>query len=153
MPRELDARQMQEAADELIEALASEEFRKRLQKVKDAPQEEKLEEASRQLNPESLREVGVPFPEGARVSSRFFEESSGEMLELGNIPGETNVLNELNKSRPGFLDEIRHENPGVYRKIVRPDVHPQFDEGPMIDETVGWWFCGGGWGFCAGGGS
>jgi hypothetical protein len=154
----LDRDRLKVITQEMVEAITSPEYIEAIQAVRNAPEEERLVEASRRLAVDALREAGVRLPEDVRISSRYFEEDLPTGLELGNVSG-VNVINELNATRPGLLDELRQSNPDVFERLVTIDlpgtpVGPTGTGGRMPETGIsgcagagGLTFCG-----CAGGG-
>jgi hypothetical protein len=71
--------------DEMIAALTSPPYVEAMRAVRAAPEDERLDEAAKRLSPEALRDLGVPIPDGMRISSRYFEKGFSEPVELGDI--------------------------------------------------------------------
>ena len=74
---------MRKMTDEMIAALTSPVYVEAMREIMAAPDEDRLNQASRRLSPEGLKEMGVPIPPGMRISSRYFEK--GKMAEFGDI--------------------------------------------------------------------
>ncbi len=149
MPDPLDAERLRSITTEMIEALTSPEYLEQVQAVREAPEEERLVEASNRLSVDALRAAGVRLPRDMRISSRYFEESFPSAVEFGDTPGaEPNVVNELNRIRPGWLDEVRHKDPEIFERLVAIDRPPALGGlGSPTDNLPQ------GWGACAGGGA
>jgi hypothetical protein len=77
--------EMRRMTDEMIAALTSPFYVEAMRQIMSASDEDRLNEASRRLSPEGLKEMGVPIPPGMRISSRYFEKGMAEMAEFGDI--------------------------------------------------------------------
>ena len=125
-PTELDPEQIRRDITEMLEAIAHPAFVEAVRAVNSAPIEQRLVEGSRLLNPQALRERGVPFPENVRISSRYFEEGLPHPIEFGDLPGgRPNLVNAINAAEPGFLDRLRVQNPDMFREYVAPPPGPE----------------------------
>lgn len=114
-----DVERLQRETQELIEALTAPAYVAALRAVKDAPESERLLEASKRLTPDALRAQGVPLPEGMRISSRYFEKGYPEPLEFGDLPdGRPNPLTALSELDPGLLDKMRSGKPQLLNQLV-----------------------------------
>src|SRR3954447_6860118 len=115
----LDPERLKKVTAELVESLTSPEFIEQAYAVRNAPESERLAEASRRLSVQGLREAGVRLPKDMRLSSRYFESSFPVAVELGDY-GEArlNIVNELNRVQPGFLDRLRKKHPEVFGELV-----------------------------------
>ena len=79
-----DAEKLRAMTNEIIEAITSDEFLSRMESMREATLQERLEMAQKLLSVEGLRKAGVDLPEGMRISSRYFEEDVG-VFEFGNV--------------------------------------------------------------------
>ena len=113
MPGKVTRERLRKMTDEIIEAITSDEFMRRMNQLKTAPLEERLETARGLLSVDGLRQAGVDLPEGMRVSSRYFEENVGT-FEFGN----SDVVAELQTAAPGFVEKLRAEKPEVFKRLV-----------------------------------
>lgn len=75
---------LRKTTDDMIDALTSPAYVEAMRKLRAAPDDKRLDEATRRLSPDGLRELGVPIPEGMRISSRYFEPGFAEPVELGD---------------------------------------------------------------------
>ncbi|HEX2653625.1 MAG TPA: hypothetical protein VHN11_08240 [Xanthobacteraceae bacterium] len=117
----LDRAVLRKTTDDLIEALTAPAYVEAMLAVRSAPEEHRLEEASRRLSPDALRKLGVPLPPDMRISSRYFETGFPDSIdvELGDPPqGGLNLINELNKVQPGLLDSLHTQYPDIYQALV-----------------------------------
>ena len=73
--------QLKSETDQLIEAISSHEFVDAMRCMSAEPMESRLELASRILTPSALRYAGVPLPSHMRITSRYFEPSSSNIIE------------------------------------------------------------------------
>jgi hypothetical protein len=74
--------------------------------VKDTPREQRLAEGSRRLNPDALREQGVPLPRKVRISSRYFDEDYPKGVEFGDPQLRPSLHREL-----GLLPGVQQDAP------------------------------------------
>ena len=147
---EMNVERMKKMTDEMITAITSPPFVEAMRAVRSAPESERLVEGSRRLSPEALRAQGVPLPSDMRISSRYFESGGGNPVDFGDTPGKMNVLNELNKAEPGFLDRIRKTRPDLFDEIVKPGRPGDLAAPGGGTTNVGGCACGGGLSFCGG---
>jgi hypothetical protein len=105
----------------MIEALTDPRYVEAVRAVRAAPDEERLVEATRRLSPDALRRLGVPIPDGMRISSRYFEPGLPGEVELGDASPSGNVVNALNEAAPGLLDRIRVEEPELFKRLAVED--------------------------------
>jgi len=82
------------------------------------PEERRIDEAAKRLTPDALRRAGVALPEGARISSRYFEEGETFSIELGDISGRIPVVPAISELQPGLLDKLRIERPDLFNQLV-----------------------------------
>lgn len=139
--RGLDAEFLRKTTDELIEALTSPAYIEAVRAVRVAPEDKRMLEASKRLTPEALRALGVPLPAGMRISSRYFETGFPDSIdvELGDAPeGGVNLINALNKAKPGLLDDLRANNAEIFKTLISP----QETTGPQTPR-IGYCNCGG----------
>lgn len=114
-----DAKRLRELTNELIETLTSHEYLAEVRAVSEAPEEERLMEASRRLSVDAMRERGVDLPDAFRVSSRYFEADWPAAIELGDYAdGRPNPILERNLTAPGELDKLRLEDPEKFWRLV-----------------------------------
>ena len=97
-----DPEELRKLTDQILRSVTSQQFLDQVQAVEDAPTDQKLVAASARLTPDTLRRAGVDLPEGVRVSSRYFEEGLGVPVELADGKAGENIVNALNRVRPGF---------------------------------------------------
>jgi hypothetical protein len=116
---ELDEEELRNRTDDMVEIVSSEAYLRQLEKVHEAPDEQKMVAASRYLTPEALREAGIDLPGDARISSRYFEP--GLEVDVGDAQEGENVINVLNERYPGLLDRLRRENPGLFKEITKDE--------------------------------
>ena len=154
----LDPKFLRKTTQDLIEALTSPAYVEAVQAVRDAPEESRLDEASKRLTPDGLRNQGVPLPSDMRITSRYFESGfpSAIDVELGDPPaGGVNLVNALNEAKPGLLDNLRINNPEIYKALIEQNnealaagLHARIGycncgghtfSGPLVNGTV----CGG----------
>lgn len=142
-PLDPDAfRDLRDQSEKILKAVTSPEFLAQLEFVRNAPPGERLVEASNRLTPDALRAAGVDIPSGVRISSRYFEDGSDTSIELADTLSGTNIVNALNATRPGLLDDLRLRNPDVFRRIV--------SEPHSVRDNAGLCVCVGGAGVCVG---
>jgi hypothetical protein len=80
-----DVARLREMTDRMIEALTSPPYVEAMRAVRASPEDDRLAEAERRLSPDALRDLGVPIPEGMRISSRYFEKGLPEPVEVGDF--------------------------------------------------------------------
>ncbi len=156
MLADLDVERLKKITGELIDAITSPEFIEQVRMVRTAPENERLAEASRRLSVDALRAAGVKLPTDMRVSNRYFEESFGTPIEFGDYPNSRpNIINELNKAQPGFLDQLRQTNPDVFNNLVTLGRSTnEIELGTSLPDVLSWGGCAGAGGltFCGCGG-
>jgi len=82
MPDDIDVKQLKKITDELIAAISSPPFVAAMKKIKQTPMDKRLAYASRHLTPAVLARAGVKLPKGMRVTSRYFEPGSPDIIEV-----------------------------------------------------------------------
>lgn len=70
--------------DKIISLVTQDEFASRVSAVLAAPPSEQLDLAAQTMSPAALRAAGLPVPDNARVSSRYFEEGGNLSHDLGD---------------------------------------------------------------------
>jgi hypothetical protein len=149
---EFTADKLREVTSEMIEVISSAPFVEAMRAVRAAPEDQRLVEGSRLLNPDALRAAGAPLPKDMRISSRYFETGFPGEVELGDLPGgRVNVVNALNHVQPGWLDKLRLEQPEIFREITDPGRGPALSP-DLRSSGIGGCACGGGLTFCGGAG-
>jgi len=143
-PTELNPEQLRREITQMVEAMTHPAFVEALRTVNSTPIEKRLAEGSRLLNPQALREKGVPLPADMRISSRYFEEGLPNPIDFGDGPGgRSNLVNAINTAEPGLLDRLRIEKPDLFSELVALPPTPGFS-------ALGACCCGGGPGVCGG---
>lgn len=136
----LDPEFLRKTTQDLIKALTSKPYVDALLAVRKAPEDARLMEASRRLNPDALRKLGVPLAPDMRITSRYFETGFPDAIdvEVGDrLDGSINLINALNAAKPGLLDNLRINNPEIYKALTT------FREGPGHTARIGYCNCGG----------
>lgn len=117
----LDVQALRNEVDTMVKALTHPAYVEAMRAVREAPIESRLAEGSKRLHPDALRAAGVPLPDKMRISSRYFEDGLPTSVEFGDTPEGPNLVNALNEGRPGFLDELRADNPALFSKLLNTD--------------------------------
>ena len=138
-----DVARLRKETQEIIDALTSPAYVAALRAVKAAPESKRLLEASKRLTPDALRKQGVAVPEGMRISSRYFEKGFPQPIEFGDrADGKPNPVAALNESNPGLLDEMRSNNPELF-KVIASDETPPPSGNNFTLASIGGCACGG----------
>jgi hypothetical protein len=141
----LDPEQLRRETGRMIDALTDPRYVAAVRAVRAAPDDERLAEATRQLSSEGLRKLGVPIPEGMRLSSRYFEPGLPGEIELGDSPaGERNMISTLNEAAPGLLDRLRVNEPDLFKALAVSDDRMMTAEGDLEPLGIMHCACGGG---------
>jgi hypothetical protein len=82
MPNDIDAGHLTKITNDLIQAISSAPFVAAMKTLKATPPEQRLQIASSTLSPAALQAAGVQFPEGMRITSRYFEPGSPDIIEV-----------------------------------------------------------------------
>jgi hypothetical protein len=82
MPNDIDAAHLTNITNGLIGAISSAPFVAAMQNLKATPLDQRLAVASNTLSPAALTAAGVNFPEGMRITSRYFEPGSPDIIEV-----------------------------------------------------------------------
>ncbi|MDL5363417.1 hypothetical protein [Halalkalicoccus sp. NIPERK01] len=138
-----DREQVEKTLSEVLEVITSREYIDQMNKVREAPVDERLAAGAKYLTPEALREAGVDVPEGFRISSRYFDEELGRELEFGQPYEQPNVITRLSDIEPDFLDRIRIKDPALFDEMI------ELPEQPSPMAACG---CGGAFSVCGGAG-
>ncbi|MBV8368426.1 MAG: hypothetical protein JO036_05765 [Candidatus Eremiobacteraeota bacterium] len=80
----LSADRLRTITRQLAQVMTSPELLQQLQKVRGAPPEQRLLEASKRLSVDALRKAGIDLPSDMRVSSRYFESGWPAAIEFGD---------------------------------------------------------------------
>lgn len=144
----VDPDELRRAAQDLVNLVTSPEFMKQVQAVSQAEESSRLTEAAKRLTPTALRQAGLQLPKYTRISSRYFEEGRrARELKFIDQQASEDILQLLNKARPGILDRIDETDPDLLDKLN------EISDG---GESMGACICAGGSiggvGGCAGGG-
>lgn len=96
---DIDPLKLKKDTDQLISAISSPQFVAAMKRMKETPMAERLALASKTLTPSALTEAGVNLPKGMRVTSRYFEPGSPDIIEVdafgsrlrnvNSVPGST----------------------------------------------------------------
>lgn len=84
--------------NQMIDALTSPPFVEAMRAVRAVPASQRLAEGAKRLNPDLLREQGVPLPSNMRISSRYFDDELPEPVEVGEVG--TMSKSRMSKSSP-----------------------------------------------------
>ena len=101
MPDEVNAKMLTQITNELIAAISSEPFVAAMKKLKETPLEQRLDLARNTLTPTILKQAGVKLPSGMRVTSRYFEPGSPDVIEVTDYGA--SLLNLNTMSSPGVM--------------------------------------------------
>ncbi|WEL22682.1 hypothetical protein HBNXHr_2643 [Halorhabdus sp. BNX81] len=144
----MDREAAEEKLQEVVSVVTSEAYLDQLEKVRQAPPEERMEAGARYLTPSALREAGVEVPEDMRISSRLFDDQIGKETEFGNPDADQpNVISDLSELDPEYLSRLRDVDPDLFEDII-DEQHVGFgSENPLAACA-----CAGGFGVCAGAG-
>lgn len=82
MPNDIDTQALTKITNELIVAISSPPFVAAMKKLKATPMEKRLAVASKTLTPAVLSAKGVKLPRGMRITSRYFEPGSPDIIEV-----------------------------------------------------------------------
>lgn len=82
MPPELDAKKLKAITNELVDAISSPPFVAAMKKLKKTPVANRLAVASKTLTPTVLSAAGVKMPQGMRITSRYFEAGSPDIIQV-----------------------------------------------------------------------
>lgn len=143
-----DSNELRRITDQVLTVLTDTRFLEQMQAVNSAPPNRRLAEASKRLTPKALSEIGIRIPENVRLSSRYFDDQANAEVELADVQGGLNIVNALNETRPGFLDDLKLQRPDLFRRIVEQDV----EKTTASLRSSGGCLCGGISGMCIGGG-
>lgn len=139
----LERKYLLEETNKIAESITSAEFLDQLEAVRRMPSEARIGEAAKRLTPDAMREAGVDLPTGVRISSRYFEEGDDYQIELGDIEGRIPVVPALEELKPGFLDELRHESPDLFKQLAAERLPVGKAEGWSACVCVGKGICAG----------
>lgn len=82
MPDQIDAKRLKAITNELVGAISSPPFVAAIKKLKATPVKNRVAVASKILTPTVLAGAGVRLPEGMRVTSRYFEPGSPDIIQV-----------------------------------------------------------------------
>jgi hypothetical protein len=125
---ELDRERLREISAQILKTVTSPDFLNQFEAVRNAPREQRIDEAVKRLTPDAMRSAGISLPQNIRISSRYFEAGDDYSIQLGDVrdtAGRTSVVPALSKLQPGLLDKLHTQDPALLKQIVN---HP-FDAG------------------------
>jgi len=82
---EFDVNHLRKITDEMIVAITSPPFVEAMRKLRNTPENKRLAEGARLLQPDALRAAGVPLPKDMRISSRYFEPGNKSSFVVGDL--------------------------------------------------------------------
>lgn len=120
---------MEQKISEILQLATSKRMLDELRAVLETPQAEQLAEASKRLSIDSLGLKGLSLPTNTRISSRVFDEATGQSTVLGSNPSAMMLHYELPK---GGLTTIKPE-----------DLIDKKSKNQLIEEAIknGWSLC------------
>lgn len=98
MPDDIDAAHLANITNDLIGVISSPQFVAAMKNLKATPLNQRLAVASTTLTPAALQAAGVNLPTGMRITSRYFEPGSPDIIEVteqGAVIRNANLLPQL----------------------------------------------------------
>jgi hypothetical protein len=82
MADDINAERLTKMTNELIAAISAPPFVAAMKELKVTPTDQRLALASKRLTPTVLSAAGVKFPQGMRITSRYFEPGTPDIIEV-----------------------------------------------------------------------
>jgi hypothetical protein len=123
MPARPTREQLLEATAKLAELAGNPTLLGELKSLEAVPEDRRLREAERRLDPEALRNRGVPLPEHTRIALRYFENPETRIVSavgVGSLEGlrKPNIVQEI-AGNPRLFAELSRTHPEVLNELAR----------------------------------
>lgn len=116
---DVDKEELEEMNEQISKVMSSDAFLEQLRIVVDADKDERLDVAMEHLTPEAMKKAGVDLPKGTRISSRYFEGSDVQPVELGEIRNRPNLMTEMHKVNPTIFGDLRRRDPKLINELIQ----------------------------------
>ena len=119
--------ELKKKVDNILELATSDKVLEELRAVLELPQSEQLAEASKRLSLENFAAQGLSIPEDTRISSRIFDEATGQSTVLGD-------------NRQGMTVHLAFPEGGLKNNLKPEDI---FDKKKLLADYLknGWSAC------------
>ena len=104
-------------ASEILNTISNPKLLKKLIAVKTLPQEKRINAAKQHLTLSVLENAKINMPEGARISSQYYEEQA-ELDFLLSDHEDRSISPTTRKTEPASIGKLKEKNPKLFEQII-----------------------------------
>ena len=105
-------------ANEILNAISNPRLLKKLIAVKMLPKEKRINAATQQLTLSNLERIKIKMPEGARISSQYFEEQAELDFQFSGNENGSFITPTTRKTEPAPISKLKERNPKLFEQII-----------------------------------
>ena len=105
-------------ANEILNTISNPELLKKLIAVKTLPKEKRINAATQHLTLSVLEKVKIKMPEGARISSQYFEEQAELDFLFSDNKNGSFIASTTRETESAPITKLKEKNPKLFEQII-----------------------------------